>query len=186
MRQWCPPQTALRSCGKRHLMLVNNLSLTLALTKGRGSSYIANRTFQQLCALSLASDCKFLVRWIPSERNCADRPSRSFGISRGCGRPSDSSDGRGGSHLATTSREPLGCPSTCGNKDGAVPGEGADKADARASPDCCHPGRGPVAPGAAQSETHLNPGKVPACVDSIHAVVRCRCATTGMRCSPRT
>ena len=68
---------SLRSCGKRHLLLVDNFSLALALTKGLGSSYIANRSCQQLCALSLASDCKFFVRWIPSERNCADKPLRA-------------------------------------------------------------------------------------------------------------
>eukprot|EP00439_Symbiodinium_sp_Y106_P021708 s7921_g2.t1 len=68
---------SLRSCGKRHLLLVDNFSLALALTKGWGSSYIANRSCQQLCALSLASDCKFFVRWIPSERNCADKPLRA-------------------------------------------------------------------------------------------------------------
>ena len=65
-----------RFAGCRHLYLVDNLALALACCKGRGSSHLSNRTCQQLCALALVGDCKFYVRWIPSERNCADRPSR--------------------------------------------------------------------------------------------------------------
>ena len=71
-----------RHAGQRHLLLVDNLALALACAKGRGSSSLTNRTCQQLCALALASDSKFHVRWIPSERNCADRPSRSHGSKR--------------------------------------------------------------------------------------------------------
>ena len=65
-----------RHAGLRHVLLVDNLALALACNKGRGSSSLTNGTCQQLCALALASDSKFHVRWIPSERSCADRPSR--------------------------------------------------------------------------------------------------------------
>ena len=66
-----------RCAGQHYLLLVDNLSLALACCKGRGSSALANSTCRQLCALSIAGNCKFHVRWIPSERNCADQPSRN-------------------------------------------------------------------------------------------------------------
>ena len=40
-----------------------------------------------MCSLSLASDAKIFVRWIPSERNCADHPSRGLGLSGGIRAP---------------------------------------------------------------------------------------------------
>ena len=67
---------ALRSQQRRHVVLVDNLSLALGICKGRGSTSLLNSTCRQLCALSLASDCRVHVRWIPSERNSADKPSR--------------------------------------------------------------------------------------------------------------
>ncbi|CAE7427144.1 DEK1, partial [Symbiodinium sp. CCMP2592] len=57
-----------RCAGQRYLLLVDNLSLALACCKGRGGSMLANSTCRQLAALSLAGNCKFHVRWIPSER----------------------------------------------------------------------------------------------------------------------
>ncbi|CAE7199591.1 unnamed protein product, partial [Symbiodinium natans] len=85
-----------RSLGKRHVCLVDNLALALAVTKGRGRSQLSNRTCQELCALALAADCKFTTRWVPSERNCADKPSRfprlcplkDFELACGCARGS--------------------------------------------------------------------------------------------------
>ena len=65
-----------RCAGQRYLLLVDNLSLALDCCKGRGGSMLANSTRRQLAALALAGNCKFHVRWIPSERNCADKPSR--------------------------------------------------------------------------------------------------------------
>ena len=67
---------ALQSQQRRHLVLVDNLSLALGVCKGRSGSSLLNNTCRQVCALSLASDCRVHVRWIPSERNCADKPSR--------------------------------------------------------------------------------------------------------------
>ena len=67
---------AARSQQRRHLVLVDNLSLALGVCKGRSGSSLLNNTCRQVCALSLASDCRVHVRWIPSERNAADKPSR--------------------------------------------------------------------------------------------------------------
>ena len=64
------------SRGKRHLFLCDNLSLVFAANKGRAHSYDMLRITQQLSALSLAGGFSYRVRWIPSEHNTADGPSR--------------------------------------------------------------------------------------------------------------
>ena len=63
---------------KRCLILCDNLSLTLAFTKGRGSSIALNQCCRERCALALAVNGSFVTRWIPSERNAADGPSRAL------------------------------------------------------------------------------------------------------------
>ena len=75
----------LRSCsafGRRHVFLVDNLPLALAAAKGRAGSPILAPILRSLCAHSFASGSRFSVRWLPSEYNPADRPSR-----RGDGHP---------------------------------------------------------------------------------------------------
>ena len=57
-------------------MLTDNLSLALGVQKGRGSSPNINATCRELCALSLYANIRLHVRWIPSEHNPADAPSR--------------------------------------------------------------------------------------------------------------
>ena len=64
------------SRGKRHLFLCDNLSLAFAVNKGRAHTYDMLRIVQQLCALSLVGNFSYRVRWIPSELNNADGPSR--------------------------------------------------------------------------------------------------------------
>ena len=67
---------AQRSRGRHILMLTDNLSLALGVQKGRGSSPNINATCRELCALSLYANIRLHVRWIPSEHNPADAPSR--------------------------------------------------------------------------------------------------------------
>lgn len=69
---------ANRNFGKRILLLSDNLPLTLGVCKGRAKSSFLTKPLRKICALSLATGSKFHVRWIPSEWNVADRPSRAL------------------------------------------------------------------------------------------------------------
>ena len=62
--------------GHRHLIFLDSFSLCMAVCKGRASSFKLLRVMQQLSALSLAGGFTVRVRWVPSERNVADAPSR--------------------------------------------------------------------------------------------------------------
>ena len=64
--------------GARHLFLCDNMSMVLALSKGRGSTSNVNRTCQEVLALSLFANVHCCFRWIASEINPADRPSRAL------------------------------------------------------------------------------------------------------------
>lgn len=64
------------SRGKKHLFLVDSFSLALSIHKGRAKSFELLRVNQQIAALSLASGFSVRVRWIASEHNVADGPSR--------------------------------------------------------------------------------------------------------------
>lgn len=61
---------------KKHLVFVDNLGLALAITKGRAHNYRLLRICQQIGALSLVSNIGLKIRWIPSEVNPSDGPSR--------------------------------------------------------------------------------------------------------------
>ena len=61
------------SRGLRHLILVDSFSLS---SKGRASSFKLLRCLQQISALCMAGGFSVRVRWVPSERNVADAPSR--------------------------------------------------------------------------------------------------------------
>lgn len=70
---------ALRSVAgfhRRHLVLSDSISAVCALDRGRGKSYRMRRVTQQVCALTLASNTVFSYRWLPSEWNPSDGPSR--------------------------------------------------------------------------------------------------------------
>lgn len=67
-----------RNLNKRLLFLCDNLLLALSASKGRGKSGHLLQPLRKICALSLACGSKVNVRWIPSEWNCADRPSRAL------------------------------------------------------------------------------------------------------------
>ena len=71
-----------QAMGKRLLFLIDNLSLCLALCKGRSSSPHLIQTCRLVCAHSLATGVLIRTRWIASESNPADEPSRRFEIKR--------------------------------------------------------------------------------------------------------
>ena len=60
----------------RHLILSDSITAVCALDRGRGKSFSMRRVTQQIAALSLSTGCSFHYRWIPSEWNPADAPSR--------------------------------------------------------------------------------------------------------------
>ena len=64
------------SRGHKHLILLDNLALTFSVAKGRASNHTLLRINQKISALSLAGGFAVRVRWIPSELNNADGPSR--------------------------------------------------------------------------------------------------------------
>lgn len=61
---------------KRHLIFVDNLALALCISKGRAKNFTMLRICQQVSALSLVGSFSIRLRWVPSERNPADGPSR--------------------------------------------------------------------------------------------------------------
>lgn len=67
---------ASKNRGKRHLFLVDNLALALAINKGRAHSYALLRIAQQIASIALAGQLTIRVRWVYSEINVADGPSR--------------------------------------------------------------------------------------------------------------
>ena len=61
---------------QRHLHLGDNLGMVLAFDRGRAKSVQLLFCCRKACAYSVASGCSFSHRWIPSEFNAADGPSR--------------------------------------------------------------------------------------------------------------
>ena len=61
---------------KRHLILSDSTAAICALDRGRGRAFGMRRVTQQAAALCLASGVSFHYRFIPSEFNPADQPSR--------------------------------------------------------------------------------------------------------------
>lgn len=62
--------------GRKHLILTDSMSCTLALSKGRSSVSPMNRVCRQVGAILLATGMRVSCRWILSEMNPADGPSR--------------------------------------------------------------------------------------------------------------
>eukprot|EP00959_Pyramimonas_sp_CCMP1952_P290068 6066571-Pyramimonas_sp.AAC.1 len=82
----------LSEFGKRILFLTDGMSEVLALEKGRSSSVALMRVCRQWAATVFAADLYPRVRWIRSELNVADEPSRRyqpkpFGLKPGHFRP---------------------------------------------------------------------------------------------------
>eukprot|EP00959_Pyramimonas_sp_CCMP1952_P356970 7474675-Pyramimonas_sp.AAC.1 len=61
------------ACGSRFLILCVNMSVTLAVEKGRSSSHLVNQTVRETTALSILFNVAISVRWIASEHNAADK-----------------------------------------------------------------------------------------------------------------
>ena len=69
---------SIKNFGKNYLCLVDNLGLALSASKGRGKQWISNSTCRELAALCLATNSRLHIRWVPSELNIADAPSRQL------------------------------------------------------------------------------------------------------------
>lgn len=65
---------------KKHLVLCDSMSVVLALCKGRSSAPAMNRICRQVAALELITGMHVHLRWLPSELNPADLPSRAHPI----------------------------------------------------------------------------------------------------------
>ena len=64
--------------GSRCLILNDNMGVVLAVSKGRCSNYSMLRLLRRIAAVTLATNIRICVRWIPSERNAADKGSRQW------------------------------------------------------------------------------------------------------------
>ncbi|CAE7299586.1 UPF1 [Symbiodinium sp. CCMP2592] len=64
--------------GTRVLILNDNLGVVLSISKGRCADYGLLRILRRIAAHSLATGIRFIVRWVPSELNIADGPSRTW------------------------------------------------------------------------------------------------------------
>lgn len=62
--------------GKRHLILSDSLTATCAISRGRAQGFTLRRVCSQIGALVLSSGISICIRWIPSEWNPSDNPSR--------------------------------------------------------------------------------------------------------------
>ena len=67
---------AQRHRGRRHLVLLDNMALCFAVNKGRSHNFGLLRILQQIGSIGLASSISVRARWIASETNIADGPSR--------------------------------------------------------------------------------------------------------------
>ena len=63
----------------RQLYLVDNLSLCLGACKGRSGTPVLAPTLSFIAAVSLATGNRIICRWLPSEWNVAEKPSRPNG-----------------------------------------------------------------------------------------------------------
>ena len=66
--------------GSRVLVLIDSMAALGVVAKGRSSSPPLLRLARQLAAISLIFDVYFLTRYIPSEFNPADGPSRGLPV----------------------------------------------------------------------------------------------------------
>ncbi|CAK0825193.1 unnamed protein product [Prorocentrum cordatum] len=64
--------------GHRHLILGDSLGVVCACEKGRAAHFALDVVCREICAISVASGMQLRFRWIPSELNPGDAPSRRF------------------------------------------------------------------------------------------------------------
>ena len=67
-----------RRHGQRFVILNDNMSVVLALQKGRCSSFSLLRLIRRISAHVLVSNIRLCARWVPSEWNVADQDSRRW------------------------------------------------------------------------------------------------------------
>ena len=65
---------SLEDC--RIVCLVDNMSVALSVSRRRSKDFVALTLIRRIVALALVFNIKVVVRWIPSEANCSDAPSR--------------------------------------------------------------------------------------------------------------
>ncbi len=111
---------SLENYEKKHVILTDSMTAAVAFDKGRAQGFKLRRVVQQTSALAMASCCLFRMRWIPSEWNPADGPSRGRWMptvpSRfGC---NDTSTTWGDCDMAQqeSQAEPPSCPTIAGQK----------------------------------------------------------------------
>ena len=66
----------IHTCNARQLFLVDSMSAALAFDRCRSKNFKMLRCIRRFCSLALARNISFAVRWVPSELNPADEPSR--------------------------------------------------------------------------------------------------------------
>ena len=66
-----------KNFGKKFIVLTDSMTAAVSFDKGRAQSFRLRRVVQQTAALCLGSGTLFRCRWVPSEWNPADGPSRS-------------------------------------------------------------------------------------------------------------
>lgn len=64
--------------GRRILVFNDNMGVVLSIQKGRSCNYGLLRLIRRISAHCLASGLRLSVRWVPSEYNVADTPSRQW------------------------------------------------------------------------------------------------------------
>ena len=69
---------SMRHFNKRHVHLGDNLDMVLAFDRGRAKAIPLLLCCRRAAAFSIATATQFHHRWIPSEWNAADGPSRQF------------------------------------------------------------------------------------------------------------
>ena len=66
----------LSTGNSRQLLLVDSMSAALAFDRCRSKNFKMLRRIRRFCSFALARNISFSVRWVPSELNPADDPSR--------------------------------------------------------------------------------------------------------------
>lgn len=93
--------------GRRHVILSDSMTATCAISRGRSPGFQLRQVCRQIGALALCSGSYYHIRWIPSEWNPADNPSRGIWSPSspqqflGLAAPTESSHG----HFSPTSGE---------------------------------------------------------------------------------
>ena len=113
---------SLENFEKRHVILTDSMTAAVAFDKGRAQGFSLRRVVQQTSALALASCCMFRMRWIPSEWNPADGPSRGQvkpSVPVRSFRDDPPTVGGGGDMAQQEDQEREGCITTTSAQDGS-------------------------------------------------------------------